>query len=99
MKKLIFFILLFIFFASSAKVFAVENSKIYFSGPNFSIAPESEFLVNILLDTQNPINAFDLAIAYPPDKLEFLGFDNTNSIVNIWQASPSVLPNGNLGLS
>ena len=99
MKKLILFILLFIFFASSVKVFAVENSKVYFSGPNFSIAPESEFLISVLLDAKDPINAFDLEIIYPPDKLKFLGFDNTNSIVDIWQAPPSVLPNGNLKLS
>ena len=99
MKKLILFILLFTFFSTSQNAFTMENSKVYFSGPNFSIAPESEFLISILLDAKDPINAFDLEIAYPPDKLKFLSFDNMNSIVDIWQAPPSVLPNGNLKLS
>lgn len=98
MKKLILFISLFIFFANGATVFAVDN-RVYFQGPTSSIAPQSEFLVSVFLDAKDSVNAFDLEISYPPDKLKFLNFDNTDSIVDIWQASPSVPQNGVIRLS
>ena len=101
-KKSLAGIILFLsFFAFGSIAFSQNSttSKIYFKGPTGDLAPGSEFTVGVLLDTMDPINAFDLEISYPKDKLEFLSFDNTASIVNIWQPAPVLLPNGNLGLT
>lgn len=72
---------------------------IYFLGPKTTVAPSSDFVVSVFLDTFDPINAFDLEIVYDKSKLEFLNSDNTGSVVSIWQTSPAILENGNIGFS
>jgi len=78
---------------------ATDNPSIYFEGPIESSIFLSDFVVNVFIDTDKPINAVDLEIFYPKDKLKFLSFDNTGSIVDIWQTTPKVLSNGNIGLT
>jgi hypothetical protein len=67
-------------------------------GPD-SVAPGSTIVVYVHLLAKDSINAFDLEITYPKDKLEFLNFDNSASIVDIWQDSPKKLAEGQLKLS
>lgn len=100
-KKILLIILFFSFFANSSLVLGQNFSdpKVYFKSPASTLAPGSEFIVDVLLDTGEPFNAFDLEVSYPKDKLEFLNFDNSESIVNIWQPKPAILPNGNLGIA
>lgn len=99
-KTFIRLILFFTFLVIHIGVSYANNniSKIYFVGPSVAIAPESDFVVNVLLDATKPINALDLEIIYPKDKLEFLNSDNTDSIVNIWQTPPTLFSNGNIVL-
>ena len=98
-RKLVLLIFLFIFLATSQSVFAEESFKIYFKGPEGPVAPGSEVVVGVFLESTVPINAFDLEISYPKDKLEFLDSDNTGSIVNIWQNKPNVSSIGKVGFS
>ncbi len=77
----------------------MQNSYVvYLKGPDTTLSPGSKFIVNVFLDANSPVNAFDLEINYSKDTLKSLGFDNTNSIVDIWQASPKILENGNISL-
>lgn len=92
-------LVLFFLLAGSTVFGQTTQTKILFKGPTTTIAPQSEFPVSILISSKDPINAFDLEVTYPKDKLEFLDFDNTGSIVNIWQPRPEVLPSGNLRIS
>jgi len=92
------FILLFFLLAGQTAL-ATDNPSIYFEGPIESSIFLSDFVVNVFIDTDKPINAVDLEIFYPKDKLKFLSFDNTGSIVDIWQTTPKVLSNGNIGLT
>ncbi len=86
MKKISFIsILFFIFLSVGQMALAVNDDMIYFSGPASALAPESNFTVSVLVDANKPINAIDFLISYPPDKLKFLNFDNTYSIVDLWQ--------------
>lgn len=100
MKKLIIIILFLTFFTSSHVSLGapkVVANQVFIKGPTSALAPGSEFTVSVLVDVENPINAFDLEVTYEKDKLEFLNSDNTDSIVDIWQSPPSILPNGNIG--
>ena len=100
MKKFSLFILFSIFLTANNLVWAQSMpARVYFQGPAVDIAPQSEFLVSVFLDATEPVNAFDLEIAYPADKFKFLSFDNTNSVVSLWQSSPVLLPKGNIRLS
>ena len=98
-RLFLFFLLSFFFFLGhNVLVLAITKSSIYFVEPNIAVAPGSDFSIDVLLDATEPINAIDLEIIYPKDKLKFLNFDNTHSIVNIWQESPALFSDGNIHL-
>jgi|GEM_PF-6397700 len=63
----------------------MSTAKIYLEGPKDSIAPSSTVSLNLYLNTDTPVNAFDILISYPKEKATFLGLDNEDSIVDIWQ--------------
>ncbi len=73
--------------------------KIYYEGPSGSIAPKSTISVSVYIDAESPVNAFDLSAVFPEDKFEFMGSDNTGSIVNIWQTKPESSSSGVIDLS
>jgi|GEM_PF-1146150 len=81
-----------------ADVFAQQQSRIYFKSGN-SVVTGSIFSVSLLLDAKEPVNAVDLEINYPKDKLEFVGFNNAGSILDIWQLKPTILAGGNISMS
>lgn len=97
-KLLVGFLVLTSFIFVSPAGAQQSNAKVYLSGPDFALAPESKFLVNVFLDSREVINAFDLEIIYPKDKLKFLSFDNTQSIVDIWHSTPDVSESGHIKL-
>lgn len=100
-KKLsvIIFFFLFLFLMQGEIASAKEEGKIYFEISNESPTPETDFNASVLLDTQTLINAFDLEISYPKEKLQFLNSDNGRSIANIWQGAPAILKNGSIHLA
>jgi hypothetical protein len=93
------FLVLFIFFLKTPAVFSAETAKLYFGTPSTAITPASNFRIAVLLDTNVPINAVDLEVKYPQDKLKFLGSDNTHSIIDIWQTPPQMLPDNNIHIT
>lgn len=72
------------FFAQSA---LAASPTFYFRAPE-SLAPGSVFNMDVLLDTDAPINALDITVQFSADTFEVVGFDNSRSIVNIWQDKP-----------
>jgi hypothetical protein len=68
--------------------FAAETSKIYFEVPYKEIGAGSEFSVQLLVDSVEVINALDLEIIYPKDRLEFLAANNNGSIIDFWKSYP-----------
>ncbi len=73
--------------------------KIYFDGQSGPITPNSVVSLGLYVDSASPINAFDLSIIFPKDKFEFLGSDNTSSIVDIWQTKPENSVPGSIEMS
>jgi hypothetical protein len=50
---------------------------------------ESTFEVSIYLDTQgNSVNTIDLALRYPPDKLQLVSSGTGRSIIGLWTSQP-----------
>lgn len=48
------------------------------------LAPGSEFKVAVLISSDEPVNAFDFKINFSTALVDFLGFENDGSIVNLW---------------
>jgi hypothetical protein len=95
-----------IFFLSLAFGFLIINNYafadtgkpwLYFSLSSSDLAPGSEFTAVLFLDSPLPVNAFDIKISYSPETLEFLNYNNGDSIVSIWQSNPKAVA-GNIGL-
>ena len=71
-----------------------EPLELYFRTKEAFLSPASEFSVEVIVAGNQPINALDLEVSYPVDLLEFLGFDNSESIVDIWQGNPEAKIDG-----
>ncbi len=76
-----------------------DEVKIYFNGPTGAIAPKSTISMDVYVDASSPVNAFDLAVVFPSDKFQFLGSDNTGSMVDIWQTQPTSTASGLISFS
>lgn len=93
--KILFFVFLFFIFSKTS----FASSRIYFTVPADELAPSSEFVVSVMLDTTDPINAVDIELKYDPKIIKFLDFNNAGSIIDFWQSAPSITESGNIKLS
>lgn len=94
MKKSLFALLIFLILTGllPGLISGQEKSTIYFKTIAEEFGPGSEFAVTVFLDSQQAVNVLDLEINY--SNLEFLGFNNANSIIDIWRNNPQVLTSG-----
>ena len=49
---------------------------------------DSEIEARILVSSQEPVNAFDIVLEYPTERLEFIRASAAGSIVSVWQSLP-----------
>ena len=85
----------FYFLFSGIMVFAAPPS-LYFEAPSPNIAPGSEFPLRVFIDSSSSLNAYSLNLNYSSDLLELIGFDNSRSIINLWQSQPVVSRGGSV---
>lgn len=93
-KKLLVSIGLILVFIGGLYTAHAAQYSLYFSAPTSTIAVGSEFAVKILADSDQPLNAYAVSFSYPIDKLALLGFDDSKSVINIWQGRPAVYEDG-----
>jgi len=67
--------------------------KTYFNAPE-EVAIGQEFPVKLLVDSDQPLNAYSIGVVYPKENLELLGFNNSRSIIDVWQKQPLVFEGG-----
>jgi len=79
-------------------VFSAESTYMYFAGGE-TTAVGSVFTTEVMIDTEEPVNALDVEITYPADKLKFLRANDAGSIVSIWQSKPAVRTPGTIQLT
>ena len=92
-----FLIFLAVFAAIFSGVFAGQTA--FRIGIPEKITPGTEFEANILVDSDVPLNAFDILLRYPKDILEATRVDNGRSLITIWQNQPQVSEPGELRLT
>ena len=73
-------------------VYAAPDPSFYFDTAANEIAPDSVFTVKILIDSEVPLNAYRLIVQYPKNLLTFERFDNSRSIIDVWQKQPPAPP-------
>lgn len=77
-----------------AKPAAAAAERLYFSAPTQPLGVGSEFPVKLLLDSDQPVNAYVIKFIYPVQYLEILNFNDSRSIIDIWQGQPVVSAGG-----
>ena len=58
----------------------------------------STFTVQVLVQSDVAVNAFDLTLNYDPNIFEFNSFNTAHSIIDFWHSSPKVLAPGTIKL-
>ena len=72
--------------------------RIYFNAPE-EVAIGQEFPVKLLVDSDQPLNAYAIGFSYPTENLSLVGFDNSKSIIDIWQDQPTAHKSGSVNFS
>lgn len=77
-------------FASLASVISENSSYITIRTSETSVSRDQEFFVDVSVTAHVPVNAVDLVLAYPEDKLKVLGIDTGTSVITLWTEDPYV---------
>lgn len=71
---------------------AEAKTVFYFDG----VQPDAkslEFIVYVRVDSDKPLNAYDLIVQYPNELIKFKQFNTNNSIINIWKKTEIINQN------
>ncbi|MEK7508099.1 MAG: cohesin domain-containing protein [Patescibacteria group bacterium] len=69
---------------------SAASPSLYFSPSAKDVRVGDSIDVKVLIDSDQPLNAYAVAFAYSSDLLELVGFDNSRSIMDVWQKQPAV---------
>lgn len=84
------FIIIGIFLAMSFWFLKAEAAILYFEPEEGEYSKEDVFLVDLIIDTEGEkINAAQIEISFPEDKLEVVEISKGNSIFTLWPQDPS----------
>lgn len=62
-----------------------EPVRFYVESNAAQVAPESEIIINVYIDSATPVNAFEIELFYPQSLLKPVLLKDGNSIVDLWQ--------------
>jgi len=84
-KKFLFsFVLIFLFFPLSSKA-----AELYLWPQGLSVSQNETFLVDLRINSSDPINALDTQISWLPEELELMSVSTGDSIFNLWVSDPN----------
>ncbi len=82
-----------------AQVKTKEPAYLYIEATAVNVAPKSEIIARLLIDSKQPVNAFDITLGYQKQLLEPAVFNDSSSIINIWKNRMLDVDNGIIRLS
>ncbi|MEK7180763.1 MAG: cohesin domain-containing protein [Patescibacteria group bacterium] len=97
MSKKFLALICFLFVSISVPLVAAEAATgLYFKGPIDGVSVGDEFSVEILIDSDQPLNAYSFVLKYPTDNLQVIGFNSANSIIDVQREEPQVFEGGSI---
>lgn len=86
------FSFMFIFAAifGMAAVISTNESTIKVVSSSESIESGKQFSVDVIVNATTPVNAVDIAIAFPVNQVEIVSIDRGESVLTLWTADPKV---------
>lgn len=85
-------------FASLAAVITENSSYVTIRTDSETVTKDQQFFIDVLVTAHIPVNAVDLVITYPDDKLVIDGIDTGTSVITLWTKEPYA-KDGNIYLS
>jgi uncharacterized membrane protein len=82
----------------AAVLLTQETSYIRLETNKSDISAGDRFTVDVFVGAQDSVNAIDIKIAYPENRVKVLGIDTGESVISIWTEDPRV-ENGQILLS
>lgn len=76
--------------------FAHAATTVYFEAPTSSVTVGSALPVKVLIDSNEPLNAYSLDIRYPAGLLNVHGINNASSLITIWRGNPTISESGDI---
>jgi len=74
------------------------SPRLYFNSDEL-IELGAEFQVDLLVQTDQPVNAYSINFVYPANNLELIRIDNSKSIADVWRDSPRVFEGGRINFN
>jgi hypothetical protein len=90
-------LIILLFFVLSKSVQA--SSELNFIGTGTETSVGGDVAVSLVLSTTEAVNAVDIEIHYPNDKLKYDSFSNAGSIVDFWRSKPTLIRDGVIKIS
>jgi hypothetical protein len=75
-------------FASLASVVSENDSYITIRTDAESVSKDEQFLIEVLVTAHVPINAVDLVVSYPENKIVVDAIDTGTSVITLWTEEP-----------
>lgn len=75
-------------FASLASVISENSSFVTIRASTEKVVQDQQFTIDILVSAHVPVNAVDLVISYPEDKLVVDSVDTGTSVITLWTEQP-----------
>jgi len=81
-------------FFFSGLAYASHDPKVYFSTPYEELGVGSELVVYVFVESDKPLNVYDIEIGFSPKTLEFTYYNAGTSIVDFFAREPEILKEG-----
>jgi hypothetical protein len=75
-------------FFGAATIVSTTESYLLLEPSTSTIKEGEQFSVEVLIYAHEPVNAIDLAIAFPSEQVEVVGIDAGQSVITLWTKDP-----------
>jgi hypothetical protein len=75
-------------FVGFASVVTENSSFVTVRTDKSTLQKDEQFYIEVLVTAHTPVNAVDLVLSYPTDKIEVEGIDTGTSVITLWTEEP-----------
>lgn len=74
----------------AAVLASTESPYVRLETPQKTVVAGEQFVVNVYVGAQEPVNAVDISVQFPSEQVTVDGIDTGNSVISLWTEDPYV---------
>jgi hypothetical protein len=74
----------------ASNITSVDQSYVYLSSDSRTVEVGQMLILEVAVSAHTPINAVDITVVFPPDKVEVFSVDRGQSVLTLWTEDPIV---------